>query len=400
MTRTLALSAVTSVSREVIEPDLFGGDVLHYSIPALQETGSPISEPATDILSAKLRLHGGEVLISKLNPRKNLVVEVPEHLTRPALASTEFVVLRPLAIHRRYLLYLLQSETTRQWLDSNVRSVTRSHQRVEPEFITHLQIALPSNEEQQRIADFLDDQVARIDDIIAARCAQARLVDGHMRSQLQERFDAVSKGTRPLSTLTDPRRPIQYGIVLPGPDVLGGVPIVKGGDIASGRLRRGDLNRTDPAIEAKYTRSRLIAGDLVIAIRGSVGEVDAVPPGLSGANLTQDAARIAAWDCDHEWLRGALDLPSVQSDIRRRITGAMVPGINIEALRRVRVPNTPSVKQGALGDAARQCATAARDHIDGLDASVRTLEEFKRSLITAAVTGEFDVSSASGRQGE
>ncbi len=38
-----------------------------------------------------------------------------------------------------------------------------------------------------------------------------------------------------LMRLTQSDRPIMYGIVLPGPDYPGGVPIVKGGDVAPDR---------------------------------------------------------------------------------------------------------------------------------------------------------------------
>lgn len=160
----------------------------------------------------------------------------------------------------------------------------------------------------------------------------------------------------------------------------------------------GELNRTDPEIESRYVRSRLCGGDLVTSIRGSVAEVDVVPEELTGANLTQDAARVVPSGCDPNWLRWALDLPTVQSDMRRRITVATVPGINIEALRAVRIPDTPPPQQRAVGIAADRVMQVAYEHIDGLRRSNTLMRELKRSLITAAVTGAFDVPSANGSQ--
>ena len=83
--------------------------------------------------------------------------------------------------------------------------------------------------------------------------------------------------------LTPDERPIMYGIVLPGPNVEDGVPIVKGGDVAADRLRLDLLNRTTKEIEVGYIRSRLRGGDLVYALRGSIGEVAWVPDELAGA---------------------------------------------------------------------------------------------------------------------
>ena len=57
--------------------------------------------------------------------------------------------------------------------------------------------------------------------------------------------------------LIPPDRRIMYGIVLPGPNVDDGVPIVKGGDVSTERLRIDRLNRTTPEIESGYARSRL-----------------------------------------------------------------------------------------------------------------------------------------------
>ncbi len=336
----------------------------------------------------------GATVISTVRTYLRAVGQVP-HTEEQLVFSTGFAVAEAKGnVDRRFLAYACQTET---FVDEVVgRSVGVSYPAINPSELGAIRLPLPATSEQRRIADFLDDQVARIDNIIAARREQVALIRATAKSQMQDLFDKSSTGTRPLATLADARRPIQYGIVLPGPDFPGGVPIVKGGDVAAGRVRSGQLNRTDPEIESRYARSRLRGGDLVISIRGSVGEVDFVPNALTGANLTQDAARIAPFGCDPDWLRWALELPTVQSDMRRRITGAMVPGINIEALRAVRVPDTMLAHQEGVGKAAKHVMKTTRHHVEGLDRSNSLMQKLKRSLITAAVTGEFDVSTADG----
>lgn len=249
-------------------------------------------------------------------------------------------------------------------------------------------------EQQRRIADFLDDRVARIDRIIAGRMSQMELVRQGQASEIEAVVHSAPSTPRPLQSLTDPLRPIQYGIVLPGPDFPGGVPIIKGGDIGSGRLSRLELNRTDPKIEQAYVRSRVRPGDFAIAIRGSVGEVDEVPSSLELANLTQDSARIAPLGCERQWVRVVLTSPTVQAQMARMITGATVKGINIEDLRRVPIP-VPSVPDQLLiarrGGEVRQSGDRQRA---ALQRSIDLLTEYKQSLITAAVTGELDVTTA------
>jgi hypothetical protein len=66
---------------------------LHYSIPALDETGGPIIEMGKAIESNKLLLTEPCILVSKLNPRKSrVVVYKPDHNEMPVCASTEFII--------------------------------------------------------------------------------------------------------------------------------------------------------------------------------------------------------------------------------------------------------------------------------------------------------------------
>ena len=74
----------------------------------------------------------------------------------------------------------------------------------------------------------------------------------------------------PLMCLTRDERQIQYGIVLPGPDVDDGVPVVKGGNLLTGVLTVDGLANTTREIEAGYARSRLRTNSVVFAIRGAI----------------------------------------------------------------------------------------------------------------------------------
>jgi type I restriction enzyme S subunit len=130
-----------------------------------------------------------------------------------------------------------------------------------------------------------------------------------------------------------------YGIVLPGPNVDVGVPIVKGGDVKPGRLTLSSLCKTTHEIEAGYARSRLRAGDLVYSIRGTIGDVEIVPQEIEGANLTQDAARIApARGIQNSWLRYTLEADPVFRQLEIGSPGAAVRGINIRDLKKALIP--------------------------------------------------------------
>ena len=151
----------------------------------------------------------------------------------------------------------------------------------------------------------------------------------------------------PLHALTQPHRPIIYGIVLPGPHVDEGVPIVKGGDVRE-RVPAGAVSsNTTLELDESHARSRLAAGDLVFAIRGSVGDVAEVPRSLHGANITQDAARISPLEeVNSTWLKHFLASDLAKDQVQANALGATISGINIRDLRRILVRH-PQTRAGS-----------------------------------------------------
>lgn len=141
-----------------------------------------------------------------------------------------------------------------------------------------------------------------------------------------------------LVDVVDQDSPICYGIVLPGDHVDDGVPVIKVKDIAQGGVRTTGLLQTSPEIDAKYKRSRLTGGDILLSIRGTVGRLGIVPDELAGANITQDTARIRI-SCSETraYVYQALQSDDLQAQIRDRIVGQAVKGINIRDVKRLRL---------------------------------------------------------------
>jgi len=174
--RRVRLDAVAAEQRSSVMPaHMAGREILHYSIPVYDETGGGRVEPGDEIGSSKTRLAGAEVLVSKLNPRKSRVL-ITEPYDGLSVCSGEFVVLTPRSADGRFLRYVFLSEHTRQALAAQVRSVTRSQQRVDPISISKLWLDLPSLDDQRRIADSLDHETARIDALIKKKQHLLRLV--------------------------------------------------------------------------------------------------------------------------------------------------------------------------------------------------------------------------------
>ena len=314
-------------------------------------------------------------------------------------------------IELRFFGWLLDG-ISRRILSTAVEKAGHGTRAIRMDHWRTVDLPLPPVCEQRAVADFLDCETVNIDALVAKK---ERLIE-----LLQEKRTAlitrtVTKGVDPdammkdsgvewldkipaywqalrLFRLTPSDRRIMYRIVLPGPNVQVGVPIVKGGDVSSERLRIHRLNRTSFEIEARYVRSRLRGGDLVYTIRGSIGDVAIVPDELEGANLTQDAARVAYTDETHgRWLLYALKSLAVFAQLESGALGATIRGINIRDLKRVVVPVPPNSEQRVLADyldreTARIDALLAKVH-----EAIDRLKELRTALIAAAVTGKIDV---------
>jgi type I restriction enzyme S subunit len=270
--------------------------------------------------------------------------------------------------------------------------------RINPEDLGDIRVALPSLEEQRHIADFLDAETARIGRMVSARRSQMALLDEGLDSIRDQLFGSPSPDSvpTPLMYLTDPYRPIVYGIVQAGPEVPDGVPYIKTGDL--NRLHPTSLSRTSPEIHAQYRRAAVKPGDIVMAMRASIGAVAVVPPGLREANLTQGTARIApAQGVSGQWLLQALQTRRVREQCDVRAVGSTFRTLNIWDLRRINVNAVSEEKQNVV---VKRFSVHAARHALILEATQRQvslLTERRQALITAAVTGQFDVSTASGR---
>jgi type I restriction enzyme S subunit len=142
-----------------------------------------------------------------------------------------------------------------------------------------------------------------------------------------------------LNDLVDEGAPICYGIVLPGLNHEDGVPVVKVKNIFKGTVETQGLVKTSPEIAAQYRRSSLNGGDILLSIRGTVGRVGIVPGELTGANITQDTARIRISCRDtRDYVFQLLQSELLQKQIRKHVVGQAVKGINIRDVKRIKLP--------------------------------------------------------------
>jgi type I restriction enzyme S subunit len=329
----------------------------------------------------------GDVLFGKLRP----YLAKSWRADQEGLCSTELIVMRPrLGVDDRWVGYLAQSDALVEWAVATSEGVKMP--RTSWQKLRQLEVVAPPSAEQHAICDYLDAETARIDQIVERLANANQLLDEWLAAKIEATIWSGDEPAMPLMHLTPGDRQIQYGIVLPGPDVPDGVPIVKGGNIVTGRLQAGGLARTTEEIETGFARSRLRRNDIVFAIRGAVGACAMVPEEVEGANITQDVARVSPLpSVDPSWLLYALKSRTLQQQAESRIVGATIRGINIRDLKRVRVPVPTLADQQRRAEALGH-AQVHRDQVFARRQRQRDLlVERRQALITAAVTGELAI---------
>lgn len=199
---------------------------------------------------------------------------------------------------------------------------------------------------------------------------------------IPKEWDAVE-----LNELVDQRRPIVYGILMPGYGWAGGIPVVKVKDIVDGQICTENLLLTSPQIDREYSRSRLQGGDLLFTIRGTVGRTAFVPAMLNQANITQDTARLAINGIDARFVRAFLQMPTATRFIAIHTLGVAVQGINLRDVRRIPIARPPAAEATDLSNHI----DANSQRLDGESRNLAKLNLVKSGLMDDLLTGRVRV---------
>lgn len=395
------------VASQVNPSDLGDAEVIHYSIPALQETGKPAIEPANEIASNKWSLRGGEVLVSKLNVHKNCVIIAELRDDLPLLSSTEFVPLVPTNIEPRYLKYIFHSEKSIQNLMSCSESATRSHARVNPSDIIKLKVHQPELRAQASIANYLDRETAHIDGLIAEK--------GHMLALLEEKRVALI--SRVVTRGLNPSAPLKSS----GQEWLGEIPghwqVERAKNLFTVRDERSNdgteelltvshITGVTPRSEKdvymfeaddKAGYKRCMPGDLAIntlwAWMGAMG----ISP-LAGIVSPDYHVYTSKGQLLPEYIDLLCRSRPFVAEVSRWSKGVWSSRLRLypENFFEMRLPVPPESEQRDIVRAIKTDQRKANALRDALQQSITLAKERRAALITAAVTGQIPLEEMTG----
>lgn len=375
--------------------------------PRVQESGQPNLEPLSvfldvgvvpratrsdnhnqlgENLEKYLVVRPGDIVFNKLRTwQGGLGVSRHEGIVSPA-----YFVCRPSAqFDSRYLHYQLRSVPYLQELTRISKWMPPSQFDVGWEELRGLPLVAPDRAVQEEIADFLDAEIGRIDALNEKRRRMVVLLEERWSSVVRSVISQLTP-VMPLKRrwrITDCKHRTPTYI----PD---GYPVVSPGDTTAGRL---DLRRChrfvseDDLVDLTEGRQPR-RGDIIYSRNASAGiasYVDTDEPFCMG----QDVCLVTSAEQNQLYLMYALN--SLGADQLQPLKiGSTITRINVDQIGELLLPAPAPDVQARI---ARQLDSERRrvdDILSRLLSQLGCIQERRQALITAAVTGQLDLTKA------
>ncbi|MFD5158849.1 hypothetical protein ACFWMJ_12360 [Streptomyces hawaiiensis] len=355
------------------------------------------NKPSEDLSSYRY-VRPGDLVLNKMKTwQGSLAVSEYEGIVSPAY----FVCDLSPEVHPRFAHHLLRSRPYIHLYQAASKGIRPNQWDLPFEEFRGLPMLLPPVEEQRRIADFLDAETARIDQLVLKR--------RQMRSLLTLKRERVIESTLGLerAKTTDALVPLKYlvadvtvGIVITPAKwyvETGGTPALRGLNVKPGFISTSDLVKISAEGHAENRKSRLNTGDVVVVRTGQAGAAAVVPAELDGANCIDLIVVRPGRKLSSRYLEYVLNSDYASSRVTEHSVGSIQAHFNVGAMKQIPIPSIPRTEQDKIVRLL-DIRVGALDLLHRkLDLQEKLLTERRQALITAAVTGQFNVSTASGR---
>ena len=342
---------------------------------------SPEWEDISNVSSTKRRFYAGDILFAKLRPNLEKVAQ-PDF---DGVCSTDiFTLTAAEGVNSRYLLYQLSTKPAFDWA-RRTASGTRMP-RTSWGFLKEFEFALPSIQEQKRIATILStaDELIEKSQQIANKCN--RIKERHV----PESISGQTTDEQTVDTRVGPKK-----IELPDSwevktidsfaDIKNGNRIVKGHeyadreteypfiritDMKDGSVDTTDLKYLKPKTAEEMDRGIISSDDVYITVTGSVGEAGTVPEELDGARFTDNAAKLYNLNkVLNDYLKIYLRSKFGQDEVRRFTVGSTQPKLSMYRVKRMEVIVPPLEVQEEIAET-----------VDNFHQSIKSYKQYGQKL--------------------
>ena len=354
-----------------------------------------------------IQLKEGDLLITKDGTIGK--VALVRNLDGKATLNSGVFVVRPLSDNytSRFYFWLLQATVFTGFVDFNKTGSTILH-LYQDTFVNFL-YAMPSYIEQQKIANFLDHETAKIDTLIDKQQQLIKLLKEKRQAVISH---AVTKGLNPNAPMRDsgvewlgevpehwivkrlkhisPK--VGVGLVI-NPSTYTrdeGVYFIFGGDVKEYYFDLSKTRRISSLDSDNLLPSRLNHRDLLSVRVGYPGITAVVPSELEGSNCASVIV-IRRGEYDSDWLCAAMNVWVGRQQVDLVSYGAAQKQFNVADAVEFIFPVPPESEQKAIAIFVQSALNRFDALASKAEYQIELLQERRTALISAAVTGKIDV---------
>lgn len=361
---------------------------------------------ASDDLSLYQLVQPGDLAINKMKAWQGSVA-VSAHR---GIVSPAYFVFRALTNNdSSFLHYLLRSSVYIKQYERHSGGVRNNQWDLSYEQFRKLTVSLPPIKDQKRIAAYINNKTAFIDQIIEKKQELIKLLQEKRAAIITK---VVTKGLNPNVELVESG--VEWAAKLPkhwsiqklkyhtdiqeGPGILGndfrdeGVPLLRIRNLKGPEVDIRGCNFVEPKmVDKKWSQFRLEKGDLLISGSASSGVVSEVGECAVGAIPYTGLIKLTPKGINHGFLKIVLGSPYFNEQIDLQKTGTAMQHFGPTHLKKVTIALPSEGEQLEISRYLEQRTSEITGIIKEIENTIKLTKEFKSSLISHAVTGKIKI---------
>lgn len=333
---------VTGKTPQTSNSEYYGGDIPFVSPADLNE--GILSETKTYLTSSGAdqvyRVPENTVLVSCIGNLGKLAITSKEVCFNQQINGLIFDEQKIFPKYGFYFAQTLKPQLEKASSSTTLPIVNKSR-------FSDLEIKYPPLEEQRRIASILD----QADELRQKRQQAIEKLDQLLQATFIDMFGDPEKNPKKwnkvvLGDICDPKDRVNYGVVQPGNEFEGGVPLIRVGDIDGGILSFHSIKRIDPEIEKDYSRSRIKGNEVLVSCVGSIGTIAKVPNKAIGFNIARAITRVPLQDKRIiNFVAECLKTEAIQNYFKKNTRTVSQPTLNVSFVKETEIifPNEEKI---------------------------------------------------------
>lgn len=356
-----------------------------------------ISQETHEVLSKRCNPQKGDILLTKVGTT-GIPVIVDTDIKFDLFVSVALLKFDDKLIDAKYFKYLLESPLVQDQVRENTKGVGNKNWVLRD--INNTLIVLPPLEEQKRIVTKIEKLMPLVDEY-AESYNRLQKIDNEFEDKLKqsvlqyamegklvkqdpsdepaselikkienEKAELIKEGkikkSKKLPAITDEKKPfdipdswewVRLGIIS---EVRGGkrvprgmklsetssyCPYIRVTDMENNSVAQETLRYATKKIYEEISRYIITSEDVYFSIAGTIGKVGIVPCNLSGALLTENAARLTPYYINKKFMVYLLSSPIVKNQHRKILSKVAQPKLSLIKLKRTIVPLPPLEEQ-------------------------------------------------------